>query len=145
MGAEKEEHNRHAEQKLLRRGILVTVVDLLPHIQVIIGTGIELERNAPHPVEHDEGSEHVADVGKGPRCFLRDSGDNVVEDLQCRNQDKVNCPRAWMVFFQSVYRAPEAHPQRWQTNSPLAFTQFAFRFGSAAWSLVCSMDSAGSW
>lgn len=29
--------------------------------------------------------------------------------------------------------------------SPLALTQFAFRLGRAAWSLVCSMDSGGSW
>lgn len=109
MGAEEEEHNRHAEQKLLRRGILVTVIDLLPHVQVIVSSGVELERNAPHPVEHDEGSEHVADVGERPRCFLRDSGDDIVEDLQRRNQDKVNCPRACMVF-PSVYKSPRSPP-----------------------------------
>lgn len=32
-----------------------------------------------------------------------------------------------------------------QSNSPLALTQLALRLGKAAWSLVCSMDSAGSW
>lgn len=31
------------------------------------------------------------------------------------------------------------------SHSPLALTQFALRFGKAAWSLVCSMDSGGSW
>lgn len=66
MRAEQEEADGHAEEEFLRRGILVTVVDLLPHVEIIVGTGVELERNAPHPVEHDEGAEHVADVGEGP-------------------------------------------------------------------------------
>lgn len=66
MGAEEEEHNRHAKKKLLRRRILVPVVDLLPHVEVIVGSGVEFEGNAPHPVEHEEGSEHVADIGEGP-------------------------------------------------------------------------------
>jgi len=29
-------------------------------------------------------------------------------------------------------------------NPPLALTQFAFKFGSADWSLMCSIDSGGS-
>lgn len=29
--------------------------------------------------------------------------------------------------------------------SPLALTQFAFPFGNADWSLICSKDSGGSW
>lgn len=66
MRAEQKEHNRHTEQKLLRRGILVAVVDLLPHVEVIICPGIELEWNTPHIVEHDERSEHVAYVGESP-------------------------------------------------------------------------------
>jgi len=30
-------------------------------------------------------------------------------------------------------------------HAPLAFTQSAFRFGNADWSLKCSTDSGGSW
>ena len=66
MSAEKEEHDWYAEQKLLRRRILITIVNLLPHVEIIIGTGVEFKWNAPHPVEHDEGSEHVANIGEGP-------------------------------------------------------------------------------
>lgn len=81
MSAEQKEHNRHTEQKLLGRSILVAVVDLLPHVEIIVRPGVELERNAPHVVEHDKRAEHVADVGEGPRGLLRDPGNDVVEDL----------------------------------------------------------------
>ena len=70
VGAEEEEYNGHTKQELLGRGILVAIVDLLPHIEIVIGASVELERNAPHPVEHEEGAEHVADVGEGPRSLL---------------------------------------------------------------------------
>lgn len=66
VGAEEEQDNRHAEEEFLRRGILVAIVDLLPHVEIIIGPGIELERDAAHPVEHEERAEHVANIGKGP-------------------------------------------------------------------------------
>ena len=66
MGAKEEEHDRHAEQELLGRCVLVAIVNLLPHIEIVVGTGVKLERDAPHPVEHEEGAEHVADVGEGP-------------------------------------------------------------------------------
>lgn len=66
MSAEEEEHDRHAEQELLSGCVLVAIVDLLPHVEIVVGTGVELERDAPHPVEHEERSEHVADIGEGP-------------------------------------------------------------------------------
>lgn len=66
MGAKQEKHDRHTKQELLGRGILVAIVDLFPHIEIIVGTGVKFERDAPHPVEHEEGSEHVADVGESP-------------------------------------------------------------------------------
>lgn len=96
MGAQQEEHNGHTKQELLGRGILVAVVDLLPHVEIIIRPGVELERYAPHVVEHEEGAEHVADVGEGPRRLLRDPGDNVVEDLERGNQDEMDRPGAWI-------------------------------------------------
>lgn len=92
VGAEKEEHNGHAEQELLGRSVLVPVVDLFPHVEVIVGTRVELERDAPHPMEHKEGAEHVADVGQGPRGLLRDARDDVVEDLEGGNEDEVDGP-----------------------------------------------------
>lgn len=92
VSAEEEEHDGHAEQELLGRGILVAIVDLLPHVEVIVGTSVELERDAPNPMEHEEGAEHIADVGEGPRGLLRDAGDDIEEDLQRGNEDKVDGP-----------------------------------------------------
>lgn len=66
VGAEEEEHNGHTEQELLGRCVLVPIVDLLPHVEIIVGTSVELEGDAPHIVEHKEGAEHIADVGQGP-------------------------------------------------------------------------------
>ena len=66
MSAEEEKHDRHAKQELFGRCILVAIVDLFPHIEIVIGTGVKFERNAPHPVKHEEGSEHVTDVGESP-------------------------------------------------------------------------------
>lgn len=92
VSAEEEEHDGHAEQKLLSRSILIAVVDLLPHVEVIVGTGVEFERDAPHPVEHEEGAEHVADIGQGPRGLLRDDRHDIVEDLEECDQYKVDGP-----------------------------------------------------
>lgn len=92
VSAEEEEHDRHAEQELLGGGILVTVVDLLPHVEVVVGTSVELERDAPHPMEHEERAEHIADVGEGPRGLLRDTGDDIEEDLQRGNENEVDGP-----------------------------------------------------
>lgn len=92
VGAEEEEHNGHTEQELLGGGVLVSVVDLLPHIEVVVSTSIEFEWDAPHPVKHKEGAEHIADVGQGPRGLLRDTRNDVVKDLEGRNEDEVNGP-----------------------------------------------------
>lgn len=92
VGAEEEEHDRHAKEELLGRGVLVAIVDLLPHVEIVVGTGVELEGDAPHPVKHEEGAEHVADVGEGPRGLLRDARDDVVEDLEGGDEDEMNGP-----------------------------------------------------
>jgi len=66
MSAEKKENNGYAEEELLCRRILISIVDLLPHVEIIVSTGVEFEWNTPHPVEHDKRAEHVADVGESP-------------------------------------------------------------------------------
>lgn len=66
MCTEEKEADWYTKQELLSRGILVPVVDLLPHVQIVVSTSVELERNTPHPVKHDEGAKHVADVGESP-------------------------------------------------------------------------------
>lgn len=63
VGTEQEQDNRHAEEELLGGRVLVAVVDLLPHVEVVVGAGVELEGHALHVVEHEVRAEHVGDVG----------------------------------------------------------------------------------
>ena len=79
MRAEQEEQYRHYQQELLRRRVLVPIVDLLPHVQVVVGAGVELKGHALHPMEHEVGSEHVGYVCQRPGGFLRDTGHGVEE------------------------------------------------------------------
>ena len=81
VGTDEEEDDRDAKQELLGRSVLVAVVDLLPHVEVVVGAGVELKGNSSHPVEHDECDKHIGDVGERPRCLLRHSGDDIIEDL----------------------------------------------------------------
>ena len=95
MCAEEKQHNRHAEQKLLGRGVLCAVVDLLPHIEVVKGSAVEFERHTTDIVEHDVRAEHVGNVGQGPGRFLRDARDDIVEDLKASYQDDMDGPCSW--------------------------------------------------
>lgn len=81
VGAQEEEHDRDAEQEFLGGSVLGPIIDLLPHVQVVIGTPIELEGNSADIVEHDVRAKHVCYVGQCPRGLLRHAGDDVVEDL----------------------------------------------------------------
>lgn len=107
--AEEEENDRHAEEELLGRSVLIAVVDLLPHIEVVICTGVELERNACDVVKHNKGHKHVCNVGERPRCLLRDAGDDVIKDLQCSDQDEMNCPSTYYIVSTM---GPGPHEQR---------------------------------
>ena len=51
--AEEEEQNWNAEEEFLRWGILVPVIDLLPHVQVVVGARVELEGHATNVVKHE--------------------------------------------------------------------------------------------
>lgn len=95
VGAQQEQGDGHAEQELLGRRVLVAIVNLLPHVEVVVGAGVELEGNAAHVVEHQVRAEHVADVGQGPGDFLGYAGDDVEEDLEGHDEHKVDCPCAW--------------------------------------------------
>lgn len=68
--AQKEQDNRYTEQELLGWRILCPVIDLFPHVQVVICAAIEVEWNATDPVEHEVRSEHVRYVGQSPRSLL---------------------------------------------------------------------------
>lgn len=92
--ADEEETDGDGEQELLGRGILVLVVDLLPHVEVVVGAGVELERDAAHVVEHQVAAEHVRGVDECPGGFLGDGGDDVVEDFEEEDEDDVDQPGA---------------------------------------------------
>ena len=94
MRAHQEQTNRHRQQELLRRRVLIFVIDLLPHVEVVVGAGVELEGDAAHVVEHEVGGEHVGDVGEGPGRFLRYAGQDVVDDLEGQDEDHVDEPGA---------------------------------------------------
>lgn len=57
--AQKEEDDGHAEQKLLGWSVLCAVVDLFPHIQVVVRSCVEFKRYSPNVVEHEVGTKHV--------------------------------------------------------------------------------------
>lgn len=97
MSADEEEHDGHAQQELLGWSVLVTVVNLLPHVQVVVCAGVEVEGHAAHPVKHEVAAKHVRDVGQGPGCFLRHTGDDVKEDLEADDEDEVDDPGAFCV------------------------------------------------
>lgn len=94
MRANEEQKDRHTQQKLLGRRVLVAVVDLLPQVEVIVGAGVEFKGHALHPVEHYVAAEHVGDVCEGPAGLLRDAGDDVVKDLEADDEDEVDAPGA---------------------------------------------------
>lgn len=92
MNTEQEQDDGHAEQELLGRGVLVAVVDLLPHVEVVEGAGVELKGDPAHPVEHDEREEHVRDVGERPRDLLRHARHDVEAEPQKGDQDEMDEP-----------------------------------------------------
>ena len=94
VGAQKEEHNGDAEEKLLGGRILSAIVDLLPHVEVVVGARIEVEGDPAHPVEHDVRPRHVGDVCQRPGELLRDAGDDVEEDFEGDYEDGVDEPGA---------------------------------------------------
>lgn len=61
--AEQEQHNGDAEEELLGWRILSPIVDLLPHVQVVVCSAVEFEGHASDVVEHDVGAHHVGNVG----------------------------------------------------------------------------------
>ena len=71
MRAQQKQGNGYEQQKLFGGRILVAVVDLLPHVEVVVGAGVEVKGHALHVVKHYIGAGHVEDVGEGPASFLR--------------------------------------------------------------------------
>lgn len=66
VGADEKQQYGNGEQKLLCWRVLVTTVDLLPHIEIVVCTSVELKGHTPDPVEHEKGAGHVGDVCQTP-------------------------------------------------------------------------------
>jgi len=103
--AQEEKHNRYTEQELLGWCVLRPIVDLLPHVQVIIGAAVEVEWNAANPVEHDVRPEHIGYVGKSPRSLLRDARDNVPKNFKGDYQHDMDCPRPYLQHIRLIFVA----------------------------------------
>ena len=82
MRAEQEQHDRDGQKKLLCRCVLISVIDLLPHVQVVVGSSVELEWHASDVMEHEVGASHVDDVGQCPGDLLGHAWNDVTEDLE---------------------------------------------------------------
>jgi len=52
MSAEEKKEDRDTQKEFLGRSVLISVVNLLPHVEIVIGTSIEFERDPPHPMKH---------------------------------------------------------------------------------------------
>lgn len=59
MRAQEKQDDGHTEKEFLGGRVLCAVVDLLPHVEVIVGAAVELERCAAHVVEHYVRTDHV--------------------------------------------------------------------------------------
>jgi len=66
MCAQEEEHDGDTQQELLGGCVLSPIIDLLPHVEVVVGPSVELERHAADVVEHDVRAKHVRNVGQRP-------------------------------------------------------------------------------
>lgn len=74
MGAHQEQRYRHEKEELLGGSVLVAIVNLLPHIEVVVCARVELKRHATDVMEHKIGSRHIGHVGQRPRRLLRYAG-----------------------------------------------------------------------
>ena len=92
MSTEKKKHDRYAQKELFSRRVLIAIVDLFPHVQVVICASVEFKRYASDPVEHQIGPEHVDDVCECPRHLLRHTRDYVEQDLEPKDEDEVDRP-----------------------------------------------------
>ena len=66
VSAKEEENDWDAGQELLGRCVLRAIVDLFPHVQVVVRSAVEVKWHTTDIVEHDIRAHHVGDVGQGP-------------------------------------------------------------------------------
>ena len=71
--AEQKQHYGHRQKEFLCWSVLVSVVNLFPHVEVVVRSRIEFEGHASDVMEHEVGSGHVCDIGQRPRNLLSHS------------------------------------------------------------------------
>lgn len=54
------------QEEFLCRRILIPVVNLFPHVEVVVSASIELKWYTTDPMKHKVGAKHICNVGKGP-------------------------------------------------------------------------------
>lgn len=54
MGTDQEQNNWYTHEELLRRCVLSSIIDLLPHVQIVVGTCVEFEWYTTDPMKHEE-------------------------------------------------------------------------------------------
>jgi len=97
MRANQKEYDWHRQKVLLGRRVLVTVIDLLPHVEIVICTRVEVEGYTAHPVEHEVGAGHVCEVCEGPGGLLRYARDDIIDNLQAEYENWVDEPSSFCV------------------------------------------------
>jgi hypothetical protein len=95
---QKKQHNRYAEKEFLCRSVLSPIINLFPHIQIVVSAGVKLEGYSPDPMEHEERSKHVRYIRQGPGRFLGYSRDYVKKNLERSNQNQVYRPGTFNRF-----------------------------------------------
>ena len=92
MCAEQEQYDRDRKEEFFGWRVLVPIIDLLPHVEVVVGTRVKVKWDASYVVEHEVRAKHVADIRKRPGGLLRYTRYDVPKDLQSYDEDDVNGP-----------------------------------------------------
>ena len=100
--AQQEQDDGGDQEEFLGRRVLVPVVDLLPHVQVVVGARVKLEGHPLHVVEHQVRAEHVRDVGQRPGGFLAER-ERAEENFQQRYQQDVDRPCSYVLSERISY------------------------------------------
>ena len=54
VGTEKKQHYRHTKEEFLGRRVLSAIIDLFPHIEIVVSASVKFERYSSDPVKHEE-------------------------------------------------------------------------------------------
>lgn len=92
MRAGEEQTDGYTQQEFLGRSELVAVIHLLPHVEVVEGSRVEFEGDAPDPVEHQVRAEHVGEIREGPGSVALDTGYDAEKDLESNDEDYMDYP-----------------------------------------------------